>query len=89
MLNFHPHVHAIAAEGAFTGDGRFVPMPHVCMLHAERLWRKRVFALLLETFKIDEQTVVSMRGWRHSGSSVNASVRIAQGDHEGMSRLVG
>jgi hypothetical protein len=84
-----PHVHAIAAEGAFTGDGQFVPMPHVSMQRAEDIWREHVFALLLETFKIDEQTVASMRSWRHSGFSVNASVRIAQDDHEGMSRLVG
>ncbi len=89
LCNFHPHVHAIAAEGAFTGDGRFVPMPHVSMQRAEDIWRERVFALLLDTHKIDEQTVASMRSWRHSGFSVNASVRIAQDDREGMRRLVG
>ena len=48
-----------------------------------------MFALLLDTHKIDENTVGSMKGWRHSGFSVDTSVRIEGGDQAGMSRLVG
>lgn len=89
ILNWHPHVHAVAAEGAFTETGEFVRLPYVWLQRAEELWRDRVFALLLDTFKIEEQTVASMRSWRHSGFSVDNSVRIEAGDQEGMERLIG
>ncbi len=38
--------------------------------------------------KIDEEVVRSMRGWPHSGFSIDALVRIEAGDEEGMQRLV-
>jgi len=48
-----------------------------------------VFALLLDSHKIDEATAGSMRTWKHSGFSVDTSVRIEGIDRAGMSRLVG
>jgi len=73
----------------FSETGEFVALPHVWLQRAEELWRERVFGLLLDTFKIDEQTVTTMRSWRHSGFSVDTSVRIEAGNHEGMQRLIG
>jgi hypothetical protein len=89
LVHWHPHIHAVVAEGVFDDEGEFLRRPQVSRDKAEEVWRDRVFALLLETFKIDETTVVSMRGWRHSGFSVDTSVRIEAGDYDGMSRLVG
>jgi hypothetical protein len=48
-----------------------------------------VFALLLDSHKIDEATAGSMRSWEHSGFSVDTSVRIEANDQTGMARLVG
>ena len=28
-MNFHPHVHVLAAEGVFRADGTFVPLPPI------------------------------------------------------------
>ena len=89
LMNFHPHVHSVVAEGVFTEAGAFVAVPHVSMHRAEELWRERVFALLLDSHKIDEATAGSMRVWKHSGFSVDTSVRIAANDQSGMGRLVG
>jgi hypothetical protein len=44
-------------------------------------------AQLREELRVN--TVGSMKGWRHSGFSVDTSVRIEGGDQAGMSRLVG
>ena len=52
------------------------------------MWRDRVFELLLGEEKIDEEVVRSMRGWPHSGFSIDNSVRITADDTEGMQRLV-
>ena len=49
---------------------------------------ERVFDLLLSEEKIDEEVVRSMRGWPHSGFSIDNSVRITADDTEGMQRLV-
>jgi hypothetical protein len=89
MMNWHPHIHAVAAEGVFTESAKFVAIPDVRTYRAERFWQERVFALLLDCHKLDEQTVGSMRAWKHSGFSVDTSVRIAAGDQAGMSRLTG
>jgi hypothetical protein len=47
-----------------------------------------VFSLLLDVGKIDPDVVANMRDWKHSGFSVDMSVRIEAGDHSGMQRLV-
>ena len=51
-------------------------------------WRGWVFEMLLREEKIDENVVRSMRGWPHSGFSIDNSVQIAAGDEESMQRLV-
>jgi len=42
-----------------------------------RLFREKVFALLQRRGRIDDRIVRQMRGWRHSGFSVDRSVRLA------------
>jgi hypothetical protein len=54
-------------------------------------WRcrqDRVFALLLDSHKINNEIAASIRGWKHSGFSVDNSVRIERGDKAGMQRLI-
>ena len=67
MMNFNPHVHSVVAEGVFLETGEFVALPDAQMHRAEEFWRERVFALLLDSHKIDEATAGSMRTWPHSG----------------------
>jgi hypothetical protein len=81
-------VHALCAEGVFTESGHFVSIPDIDKQYAEECWRERVFSLLLDTFKINDEIVGNMRGWKHTGFSVDISVRIDKGDHAGMQRLV-
>jgi hypothetical protein len=46
-----------------------------------------VFHLLLEAGKIDLELVEQIRSWKHSGFSVDGSVRLAAGDEGNECRI--
>ena len=87
LVHWHPHVHALVTDGAFTPDGVFVPLPAIDDEPFERLFREKIFDLLLRKGRIDDGIVRQMRGWRHSGFSVDRSVRLTAGDTKGLERL--
>ncbi|MBD3321216.1 MAG: IS91 family transposase [Chitinivibrionales bacterium] len=88
LINWNSHVHGIVPDGVFTESGHFVHIPDIAAHRAEEFWHERVFALLLDEHKINDEIAGSMRGWKHSGFSVDTSVRIERGDKAGMQRLV-
>jgi len=88
LIGWHSHVHAIVNEGLFKRDGFFIRVVNVDMERCTEAWRERVFDLLLREEKIDEEVVRSMRGWPHSGFSIDNSVQIGSEDEEGMQRLI-
>ena len=88
LINWNSHVHGIVPEGVFTESGHFVHIPDISTQRAEEFWQERVFSLLLDEHKINDEIAASMRGWKHSGFSVDTSVRIERGDKAGMQRLV-
>jgi hypothetical protein len=88
LVHWHPHVHSIVPEGLFTESGHFVHIPDVWKHKAEEMFAERVFTFLLDEHKINDEIAGNMRSWRHSGFSVDNSVRIEKGDHAGMQRLI-
>jgi hypothetical protein len=88
LVHWHSHIHAVVAEGVFTESGHFVPVRDVWKQRAEKFWQERVFSLLLDEHKINDEIVGNMRAWKHSGFSVDSSVRIERGDKAGMQRLI-
>jgi len=88
LMGWHSHIHAIVSEGLFKRDGFFIRITRVDMERCAEMWRERVFDLLLREEKIDEEVVRTMRGWPHSGFSIDSSVRITADDTEGMQRLI-
>ena len=87
ILHWHPHLHALVADGGFTPDGTFVALPPLDSEPFETLWPRQVFGLLLKRGKIDEALVTRMLGWRHSGFDVNFAVRLDADDVAGRQRL--
>ena len=95
LINWHPHVHAIVTEGVFTDSGHtstglsagFIRIPQVDMAGCLNLWREEVFDLLLSEEKIGQEVVDNMRSWKHSGFSIDTSVRLEAGDSAGVRRL--
>jgi len=88
LIHYHPHIHALVTDGAFTPDGRFIPLP-ANLTHEPflRIWENNVLGLLLEENRIDPAVVRRIRSWRHSGFNVDRSVRLAAGDRDGAERL--
>lgn len=88
LINYHPHIHTVAPEGVFTKSGYFVHIPFVCRLRAVEIWQEKVFDFLVEEGRIDRETVAIIRSWRHSGFSVDNTVRIEADDQNRMQRLI-
>ncbi len=87
LIHFHPHIHAIATDGAFTPDGIFLCLPKTTADLLLATWQTKVFELLVAADKIDCETVDQMRSWPHSGFSVDNSVYLSPGDTSGLERL--
>ncbi|MBM3789631.1 MAG: transposase [Acidobacteria bacterium] len=87
IANWHPHLHVLATDGAFTPDGAFVPLPETPAEPYLKLWEKKLFDLLLAEGRITQQVIEQMRTWQHSGFSVDKSVRLAGGDTAAIERL--
>ncbi len=88
LIHFHPHLHGLVTDGAFTADGQFVGLPRIDDEPFLQLWQQRVFELLLDEGKIEPKLVHQMQSWRHSGFSVHRSVCLDAGDRDGIERLV-
>ena len=88
-LDFHPHLHALVADGLFDREGKFHVMradedggdvdAHRAGNHAalEQLFRARVIAFLVEAGLLPLDRARMLRGWVHSGFQVHQSRRIA------------
>jgi hypothetical protein len=88
LAHFHPHVHAVVTDGAFTSEGKFIPLPEIAVEPFLKLWERKIFALLLKHGKISQEVIDNMRSWKHSGFSVNKNVLIKANDKAGLERLV-
>ena len=82
------HVHSLVPEGVFTESGYFVNIPYVCRVRAVEIWQEKVFTFLIDEGRIDHEVVAMIKSWRHTGFSVDNSVRIEAGDETGMQRLI-
>jgi transposase-like protein len=74
LINYHPHIHAIATDGAFTPDGTFLCLPRIDKQQLLDVWQDKVFELFVREGKIDAETSDQMHHWPHSGFSVDHSV---------------
>jgi hypothetical protein len=88
LIHFHPHLHGLITDGAYSPTGQFLPLP-VNLTHEPflRLWEQKVFHLLLEEGRIEPSLIDQIRCWRHSGFNVDRSVRLQAGDTAGIERL--
>ena len=66
-------------EGVFLPDGTFLPLPKRATEPFLKLWEPEVFALRLPEGKIIENVAAHIRSWKHSGFSVDQSVRLEVG----------
>jgi len=88
LLHWHPHIHVLITCGAFTPEGDFLELPQFDMDRLLVAWQDAVFTMYLAEEKIEPEVVENMRGWEHSGFSVDQSVYLPAGDQAGIERLI-
>jgi hypothetical protein len=87
LINYHPHIHAIATDGALTPDGTFLFLPRIVKQQLLDVCQDKVFELFVREGKINAETSDQMHHWPHSGFSVDHSVYLAPHDIAGLRRM--
>ena len=85
---WHPHIHALVADGLFSADGKFFVMPDLDLTWLRELFRASVLRMLVEDGVIDEAFARRVAAWDHvSGFNVHNRVRLMSGDAPGLAQL--
>jgi hypothetical protein len=80
LLNWHPHVHLLAADGVFARDGTFERSTFFDTQLIERLFRAEVLRLLRGRGLITQDVVDNLLSWRRTGFSVHGDVKVPDRD---------
>lgn len=86
-LNFHPHIHVLAADGLFRDTGMFHVMPEQGLKALEELFRDQVLMFLIHEGRTEAEFAEKLRAWKHSGFGVYRGERIASGNREALAKL--
>lgn len=76
MLRWNPHYHAIILEGGFDEEGTFFYIPFAGLEKMTEYFRKVVIRLFVEKKLINQSFEQNLLSWKHSGFSIDHSVRI-------------
>jgi hypothetical protein len=86
-LNLHPHIHAIAASGVWTADGRFESIPALEPKQLMLLFRHHVIKNLLAAGRISQATVDILDRFHHPGFSAYEGHSVSPEDSASRERL--
>ena len=81
MLRFNPHWHCIILEGGIDEEGSFHHIPIKDTSQLTEVFRRRVMKLFVETGLLQKSFAMKLLSWKHSGFSVDNSVRIPATSH--------
>ena len=87
LLEWNPHVHALASRGGWLRDASWVPVPYVDTKAAELLFRSKVIGFLKAEGLLADQRIAMLQSWHHSGFSAHNSVTVQPEDHDQIERL--
>lgn len=82
LLNWHPHIHAIALDGTVHDDGAFRQLEQVDTELLGEFFAEKVFSFLLEAGLLDDEVVSSIRSWKHSGFNLFVGEPIAASERD-------
>jgi hypothetical protein len=86
-LNFHPHIHAIAAGGVWSADGRFESTPALDTPQLMLLFRHHVIKNLLAAGRICQAAVDILDRFHHPGFSAYQGNCVSPHDSPSRERL--
>jgi hypothetical protein len=66
---FHPHLHAIVADGLFRKNGTFYVLPRCKIKELEEIFRSSILAMLKRKGKIADDLIGKLMNWRHSSQA--------------------
>jgi hypothetical protein len=85
---WHPHLHALVADGLFLESGYSFVMPKTDLLPLRELFRAYVLKMLKKEGLIDDTFIKMLLSWQHvSGFNIHNEVRIKPDDEKGMENL--
>ena len=87
-MDFHPHLHALVADGLFARSGVFHVMPETGLKPLEELFRARVIRFLVDKGLLPPERARMLRGWVHSGFNVHRGRRVLSRERKDMERLI-
>jgi hypothetical protein len=82
-LRWNPHFHAIVLEGGFDGEGTFFYIPFSGLQSMVEVFRRRVIKLLVQREILNDGFARNLLSWKHSGFSIDNSVRILDQSSQG------
>jgi len=85
--DFHPHLHALIADGIFMEGGLFHVMPDVSLAPLEEIFRARAITFLVKKGQLLSERARVLRGWTHPGFNIHRSQRVPPGNREDIERL--
>ena len=85
---WHPHLHALLADGHFLESGYFFVMPKMDLRPLRELFRADVLKMVKKKGLIDDTFIKMLMSWHHvSDFNVHNEVRIKPNDELGMDNL--
>ena len=76
MLRWNPHFHTIVLDGGFDEESTFFYIPFSGLRSMIEVFRCRVITLLVQHELLNEAFAWNLLSWKHSGFSIDNSVRI-------------
>ena len=86
-IDWHPHLHCLVTNGAFTPDGTFHAMEILSPSIIMEIFQHKVFRMLLKEGLITEERVRLILSWRHTGFHIHNEGKVVANDTEGRERL--
>jgi hypothetical protein len=89
LLQWHPHGHVLASDGAFSDDATFHPLPSWDGGTLMVLFRERLLARLVERHAISAELAAKLLTWRHPGFSAHVGEPISPDDPKAIEDMAG
>lgn len=87
FLNFNPHLHVIATDGCFKGDGDFIKSVLPQGKDIEKVFQSEVLKMLKKEGKINQFIIDNMLSWENTGFNVYCGEAIYAEEQESIEKL--
>ena len=86
-LDFHPHLHALVADGLFLRNGEFHVLPPIPLQPLEKLFQARVLEWLVGLKLLPPERANTLRSWKHTGFNIHAGEQVVPENLADLERL--